>query len=379
MQDRAPLGPEKLVERVRLDLTQAFGSTTAVTEAAFSHGVVGLMSEHTHYFPGFALLMPIHQGTAVAVRASETGPSRFVVDGSQPHEIGSAADAAGGLLAGILKALDLGAWPLEFAIERTIPQWWREAGLVAMGVAAVRAIQALFALPLDNRILMRHVSQAVAHVLDLPFSPGYALAADAGRPGRYMLVDTAEEETLTLPGADTHALSWGAVHLDGDDERTRRTVREQVTLADRALDVLRRHGFPGLTSYRELEHRDLERALDVLSGRLAGVVRYLVTENRRVQKMVAAVRRGDWQLLGAFMLMSHAVQREDWGMTTLAADHVVAQVESMTIEGLYGARSTGRNNTVLLAGQTFVVPDFLDRITDDVRRRFGQSAESLLL
>jgi galactokinase len=152
-----------------------------------------------------------------------------------------------------------------------------------------------------------------------------------------------------------------------------------MTRASDALAILRRHGFPDLTSYRDLEHRDLDRALNAVPDAHAPIVRYLVTENRRVQKLVAAVRRRDWQMMGALMFMSHAVQRDDWRLTSPESNHVVAEVEAMSLEGLYGARATGRTGAVLIAGQPFVIPNFLDRIQSQVRDRFQAPAHSLLL
>ena len=65
---RAPLRPGQLTDRVRALLAERCGRSDRSTEAAFAHGAVGLLSGHTHYFDGFAMLMSFEQGTAVALR-----------------------------------------------------------------------------------------------------------------------------------------------------------------------------------------------------------------------------------------------------------------------------------------------------------------------
>jgi galactokinase len=149
--------------------------------------------------------------------------------------------------------------------------------------------------------------------------------------------------------------------------------------AEQALAILQHKGFPELVSLQQLEHRDLERALHILPRRFKPVLSHLVTENRRVQKLVVAARRRDWQLFGAMLLMSHASLRDDWGQTKEEVDLVVEQVEAMSLEGMYGACVTGRGGCVLVLGKPFVVPACLDRIEAVFQNRFGRKPEMMVL
>jgi galactokinase len=72
--------------------------------------------------------------------------------------------------------------------------------------------------------------------------------------------------------------------------------------------------------------------MEALPARLTSVARHLVTDNRRVQKMVAALRRSDWQMVGALLLMSHASRRDAWQGTSAEADFLVEHVEATTLE-----------------------------------------------
>jgi len=88
-----------------------------------------------------------------------------------------------------------------------------------------------------------------------------------------------------------------------------------------------------------------------------------------VQKHVAAMRGGDWQMIGALMLMSHASQRDHWESTPDATDVLVDEAERRTYDGLYGACMTGRAGAVLVAGRPQDVASELGRLTDAVASR----------
>lgn len=389
LQERETLRPEQLTERARRLLQEQLGGAEAPVEGAFAHGGTGLLGEHTHYFDGFALLLALPQGTAVAVRTAAGPASRIVFDGSDhtwtfdrtaPAENDSGETPSWACLVEYLvRRLAPAAVQVEAAIVSTIHASCMDAYLAALGVATTRALQALFALPDDTEPLLRQVCEILIACLDCPFSIAYLIAADAGRPDAYVLVDTHTFEHLALPAPAHDVLGWGLVDVGRAPLREAAFYRKRKEMAEEALGVLQKKGFPQVRSLRELEHRDLQAALGVLPRRLRPIVRHLVTENRRVQKLVAAVRRRDWQMFGALLLMSHASLRNDWESTTEEVDFVVEQVEAMSVEGMYGACMTGRGGCVLMLGQPFIVPRCLDRIQTAGEARFGTAPDVMLL
>ena len=379
LQDRTVPSPSELTGRAEALLNETFGLSESVAEAAFSHGVLGLMSEHTHYFNGFAVLMPVAHGSAVAVRTTHDGRCRCAFENRGAAVLErNADDITASVVASIFEALRPPGTGIEMAVVGSNPEWWWEVNLTSLGVASARAMQALFSRADESIELMTMVRAAIEAALRLPFSIAYPIAAIDGRPGTPVLVDTETNEYLMLGSIDAEEVGWGAVHVSRPIEPLRSGVHERLTMVAEALARLQQTAFPHLASFRDLEHRDLERALDSIPASCAPVVRYLVTENRRVQKLVAALRRRDWQMLGALMLMSHAVQRDDWKMSS-EADFVVSQVEGMSLEGLYGARMSGRSGTVVVAGQPYVIPNFIDRMQSELQDRIGVPAETLLL
>ena len=117
----------------------------------------------------------------------------------------------------------------------------------------------------------------------------------------------------------------------------------------------------------------------MLPRRYRPLVRYLVSENRHVHKLVFAIRRKDWQMFGALLLISHACRRNDWGITTPEADFIVDQVQAMTLEGLYGGRMSGRGGSVLVVGQPFTIPEAFERIQTAFEARFERTLRAILL
>lgn len=392
MQQRVFLRPDELTEQARLLLSERLGTTPDPIEAAFAHGSTGLLGEHTHYFDGFALLLVLPLGAAVAVRRTEAACSSIVFEGSEAVWSFDRTQP-------VDEAVNMPGWPgwvrlveqlarrmapadapgqIEAAVVSTVSTSSMDAYLSALGVAAARAFQALFALPTDTRDVLSTARDAVSASMQLPFSIAYLRAAEANRADVFALVDTAtfEQILLDMPGRDV--LGWGIVDVGTGPQHEFEFFRKRKAAAEEVVDALQR-AFPNVASLRDLEHRDLQQAIEVVPRRLRPVLRHLVTENRRVQKMVVAIRQRDWQMFGALLLMSHASQRNDWESSREEIDLVVEQVERMSIDGMYGACMTSRSGCVLMTGQPFIVPRCLDQIVALLGERFDISPEIVLL
>lgn len=386
MQERRFVGPDRLTERAESLLVERLGSTGGRAEAAFAHGATGLLGEHTHYFDGFALLLSMAPGTAVAVRTAAGGRSRLVFEGSDEtwsfHHTEDPPEGAPmwvRVVEETVRRFAAGDGPVDVAVVSTVPYSCVDAYVSALGMATARACQAVFALSQGGRRTRALVRDAVEAGTDWPFGITYLMAADEGRPEYFSLVDAGSLERLPVDAPSRELLGWGLVDSGLGPLRGADFHRKRKAAAEKAVAVLRKKGFPSLESLRDLEHRDLKAALEAVPGRLRPIVRHLVTENRRVQKLVGAVRRRDWQMFGALLLMSHASLQKDWGATNELVDLVVRETEAMSLEGMYGACMTSRGGAVLVVGQPFVVPRCLDRIQAVVKDEFGVEANVMLL
>ncbi len=386
LQERTIARPDQLTKRSRALLDERFQTRPEAAESAFAHGATGLVGEHTHYFDGFAMLMSLPLGTAVAARIIPGGPSRLVFEGGDEEwtfDVGGSSDTNDPtwvrLAEEALRRLMPQEVSVEVAVVSTIPSSCFDAYLAALGIAIARVVQSLFALPHGRPEVRSLVREVIESCTGYPFSIAYLIVADEGQPADFALVDTRTLERLTVEAPSREGLGWGLVDLGVGGLHD---VAFHVKMRERAEDaaiLLRRKGFPTLVSLRDLEHKDLKVALNVLPRKYKALVRHLVTENRRVQKLVAAVRRRDWQMFGALLLMSHSSHQKDWGTTNDLVDAAVHETETMSIEGMYGAGVTGRGGCVLVVGQPFIIPRCLDRIQVALEERFDAQAEVLLL
>ena len=380
---RSPLPPDALLRRARQLLDDTFGADAAEPATALAHGVVGLQADQTHYSDGFALLLGLPQAVAVALQPSPSTRAVFAPEGSV-HDL-SAADAPHEGVSVIRAVLDA-CYPdggLDVAVVSTVPSICRDAALSALAVAVARAVAELDAAqpPCANEPrtirdeLLPVLTRRLAEITDRPLSIAYPLAATVAEPRMFVLVDTGTREHLPVETDALSALDWAVLDVGTgppvvapDVHRTRR--RE----AEAALERIRASGVADIQAFRDLEHRDLQDATDVLPEKLRPVARHLVTENRRVQKHVAAMRRGDWQMIGALLLMSHASHRAHFGDSSDRIDAVVADVEDLTFAGgVYGACLASRDGAVLVTGRPPSFASGLQSLADAFASRTGEA------
>ncbi len=345
-------------------LEARFGASAEAVQAALAHSSAEVLAEHTRYSDGFALLMPLAQGVAVALRRAEA--TRMAFESDPPPE----AERA------VARIMACAGAPVEAAVVSDAPLGPEDAAWPALGVAAWRAARALGERA-GSAVPLSAVQQLLEEEGGYPLSAATAIAAGAGAPGTLLLVDTATEEHL--PVEEPGAVGWGFL-TDAAAEPAQPTgfARARRAETEEALERLRAAGFGRLAAFRDLEHRDLGRALDAVPERLRPVVRHLVTENRRVPRLVAAARNGDGQMLGALLLMSHASRRDVWHDITPETDFAVRQAERLSLEGVYGARAAGCGG-VLVAARPHVLPASLRRIAAAFEERFGRPLHPMVL
>ena len=408
MRKRRLVDPDRLAERARTLLVERLGQHHYSPEVVFTHGSPALLAEHTHCFDGFALLFSLSLGTAVAVRPSPHDRSRLVfeesgricsfdpVGGSNggPFDGVSAREhAASAVIASltpsptsweraasaVIASLTPHSIPVDVAVVSTIPPSLPDAYVASLGMATARACGVVFGSPESSRLVYARVYAAIEAGLGRPFGVAFLIAAEEGRPERYTLVDAGLHEFLLLEAPTGEELGWGLVDVGNHAAPEVDFYTKRKEMAAEATAVLRKRKFRSMTSLRDLEHRDLKSALEVAPARLRPVIRYLVSENRRVQKLVVAIRRRDWQMFGALLLMSYASMQKDGGGTAAVADVVVRETEAMSMEGMYGAFMGSRSGGVVVVGRPFVIPRFLDRVCAVLKEEQGIDARALLL
>jgi galactokinase len=364
------LRPDQMTRKAEELLWETWGAKPGAAESAFSHGSLDLMAEHTHYFDGIGLLMPLPEGCAVAMRANSEASHR-VTTNSEALGLPEAIEKALSLL-----FVDTDQF-VDVAAVTNVPNVLATDLRAPAMVAAARSASALQARSTTE-------SEDLA-LLDDPKGPDrHYLAAGimASRStdlSAFVLVDTRTREFLALdvpikerPGLAVVAPSTGhaPVFVRGENRKTLR----RITAA------LKAGPFPQLETVRDIEHRHLELAAGAVDKQDRPFLTYLITENGRAQRMVGAIQRRDWQMLGALLLISHGSRTAGLALEDAEADLIVTEVENMSLEGMYGAtRLNATSRSVLMAGQLFSIPPALDRLRVSFEKRFEDPLTTLLL
>ncbi len=394
MQANDVLRPSQYTDRARSILMDRLGAGGGMPQTAFSHGAAGIIADQTHYFDGFALMLRLSQGVAVSVREHQGAASRVVIEGVPETMQFSAShpdvQGFGGLLSRAIQAFDSHQTEYDISIVGGIPTGLGAAFHAAVATSLLLAIDALkydrdrpqspALRPEDMPTEIRDAAiSALSSWYGHRFSPAFVVASLSRDDDPFLLVDTGRLSYLPVVSDASSRPGWAIVETSHD---WKQPMEASVRRFERTVDVtekLQKKEFTELNSLRDLEHRDLERALQVVGRRHRSTLRHLVSENRNVQKGVVAVRKADWQFLGALMMISQASKTTDWDTTGPVHELVTELAESASLDGIFGVVQTGEGGCMLVAGQPFSLPAFLDNVREKAAVHTSESIESFII
>jgi galactokinase len=300
-------------------------------------GRVNLIGEHTDYQMGLSLPIAIDRHV---VAAAGRRPDRRLCAWSETMGGGAEADLdllrpgpAGAwfnYVAGVAAALGLpGGVNLFFASD--LPVGAGLSSSAALEVAAGSACNALFGLGRSGRdvaLAGQHAEHAFAGV-----STGLMdqLASALGQEGCALLLDHRSGALRTVPWEPERAgLVLGVVDSRAPHRVTGGGYQRRFEEARAAAVAL------GLPSLREASPEAAESLEDPVLRRRA---RHIVSENGRVDAVVAAAGVGDWAAVGRAFSASHRSLAEDYEVSHPVLDGIVAVAGATP--GVLGARLTG--------------------------------------
>jgi galactokinase len=355
-----------------------FGVEPAAHAEAF--GRVNLIGEHTDYNDGFVLPTSIPQSTVAAVArrsdrrvrtwsaelSSGQTVDTFVLGKEEPGK--RWFDYVQGItqaLAATGQAID----GFDLALRSTVPLGSGLSSSAALEVAVLRALRALFTLPIDDVEIARLGQRAENEFVGAPVGIMDEMASSLGRPGVALFIDTRtlSYEPVALPrGTELAVINSGVAHQHaGGDYRTRRAESERAAAS------------LGVAALRDVGVDDMARIL-ALPPPLDRRARHVVTENQRVVEAKLAMNAGDARALGALFNASHASQRDDYEVSVPEVDLLVSL--AVGEPAVYGARLTGGGfgGSIVALVQEGEAPAAAARIVDEYHRRTGRSATVLV-
>jgi galactokinase len=309
---------------------------------AHGPGRVNLIGEHTDYNGGLALPFAIERGVTVtataapggeiAVQARDLGEEDTfaLAEPGRPgdHE-GWRAFARGTVAELAAAGADLR--PAQVVVESDLP---RGAGLSSSAALAAGLCLALLGLageaepgPGDRHELARLCSRVENDWVGAQTGLLDQLAALCGEPGRALRIDfrTLAVEPVPLELADRRlvVLDSGAAHTHAGSGYNERRAECEAACARLGVETL--------------SEAD-PAAADALPEPLRRRARHVLTENARVEEMVAALEAGDLGTAGALLDASHASLRDDYDASVPAVERAV---EALKAAGATGARMVG--------------------------------------
>ncbi|WP_425148297.1 galactokinase [Deinococcus sp.] len=305
-----------------------FGRGPEVTAQA--PGRVNLLGEHTDYQGGYVLPAAIPQQATVSVARNGGKQHRLhsanlgqtlsvpvgeVGTGFAPYLTGSVA------LAGVHDALDI--W-----VSSEVPSGGLSSS-AALELATLRALRALYSLPLDD-VDLALLGQRVEHeYVGVMCGIMDQMASSLADTAHMLFLDTRslERRKLPLPADSARGTAQILVIDSGVPRRLAESgYNERRSQVEEASLLL------GVTQLRDVQE---VAALDALPERLKQRARHVVTENARVLEALHA----DAGHFGRLMNASHASLQHDYEVSHPQVDVLVALLQKQA--GVYGARMTG--------------------------------------
>lgn len=394
MQANEVLRPSQYIDRARSILMDRLGAGGGAPQTAFSHGAAGIIADQTHYFDGFALMLRLTQGVAVSVREHVGTTTRVVIEGV-PESVQFSAghpdvQGFGGLLASVIQAHGSHRAEYDISIVGGIPTGLGAAFHSAVATGLLLGLDALrhdrerplapAGSPEDMNVDLRDAAiKALSSWYGHRFSPAFVIASLSRDDDPFVLVDTGRLSYLPVKSDVAGRPGWAIIETSHDWKEPMAASIKRSDKATAVTQQLQKREFEQLKSLRDLEHRDLERALQSVGRRHRSTLRHLVSENRNVQKCVVAVRKADWQFLGALMMISQASKANDWDTTGRVHELVTDLAESASLDGIFGVVQTGEGGCMLVSGQPFSLPAFLDDVREKAAEHTSETIETFII
>ncbi|MGA5270428.1 galactokinase [Streptomyces lydicamycinicus] len=321
-----------------------YGAAPTGTWAA--PGRVNLIGEHTDYNDGFVMPLALPHTTLAAASARTDGVLRLHSGGADGGIVelrldelrpapqgGWAAYPAGVVWAMREAGLPVGGADLHF--ESTVPTGAGLSSSAALEVVTALALNDLYGLGQEPQRLAQLAQRAENAFVGVPCGIMDQTAAACCTEGHALFLDTRDLTRRQVP----FDLAGEGLRLLVVDTRVKHELGDGA-YAERRAGCEHGARALGVRALREVPYAHLSEALAGLAGEPAvqALVRHIVTENHRVEEVIACLDAGRTRVIGPLLTAGHASLRDDFKISCRELD---LAVDTALTAGALGARMTG--------------------------------------
>ncbi|MCX4772065.1 MULTISPECIES: galactokinase [unclassified Streptomyces] len=350
----APTEPTASFTELTASFTELTASFTELYGAApegiwAAPGRVNLIGEYTDFNDGFVMPLALpHTARAAVARRTDGelrlhstdvpgGVVQLRVDELAPHSgHGWAAYPAG-----VVWALREAGHPVtgaDIQLTSTVPTGAGLSSSAALEVVTALALNDLFGLGLTAAELAVLAQRAENAFVGVPCGVMDQMASACCTEGHALHLDTRDLTQRQVPfdlaahGLQLLVVDTRVKHALGDG-----AYAERRAACEEGARVL------GIRTLRELPYEGLGAGLDTLAAAGADesvvrCVRHVVSDNQRVEQVIALLDAGDVRAAGPVLTAGHVSLRDDLRVSCVELDLVV---ETANAAGALGARMTG--------------------------------------
>ncbi|MFF9087282.1 galactokinase [Streptomyces sp. NPDC014991] len=368
------MGAQQVAER----FAELYGAPPEGVWAA--PGRVNLIGEHTDYNDGFVMPFALPHQALAAVSRRDDGLLRL-----------HSADVEGGVVELRLDTLAPGSdanwtaypagvvWALREAghevtgadvhLSSTVPTGAGLSSSAALEVVIALALNDLYGLGLKRWKLARLCQRAENVYVGAPTGIMDQTASSCCEPGHALFLDTRDLSQQQIPfdlaaeGLRLLVVDTQVKHAHSGGEYGKRRAGCEKGAALLGVDAL-----------RDIPYAGLDAALARLGDEeeIVRLVRHVVTEDHRVERVVGLLRSGETRTIGPVLTEGHASLRDDFRISCPELDLVV---DTALAHGALGARMTGGGfggSAIVLVEATDV--DTLTKAVEDAFTSAGFTA-----
>jgi len=372
---------EALLSRIRGALPGA------VRVWATAPGRINIIGEHTDYIDGLALPAAIDRHIAIGLHdhpgsiridsldaaASTTVDVHTPIEALPPdaadwvrYMVGSIAvfvehvAGPGAAPAAVLK-------PFHAAVTGDVPRGAGLSSSAALTVAWMNALSARADHPLDDATVVALARKVEHDWLGVACGALDQTASQQGRSEHLLRVDFRTMEVAPIAVSIPH--TWLVLDTGVRRGLAHSAYTDRVHAVTTGLAQVRAQ-FPRVQHWRDLRLHHLSGLSDpILRRRL----RHGITENARVEDMVAALSTGDLQAAGTLLNASHQSLRDDYAVSCPELDTMADGARR--VPGVFGARMVGAGfgGCVLALAEAHIDARKLDKLLLQYQQATGRT------